>query len=52
MSKIEQLIKELCPNGVEYNNLGELGVFLGGITGKSKEDFTNGNSKFITYKNK
>ena len=51
MSKIEQLIKELCPNGVEYNNLGELGVFLGGITGKSKEDFTNGNSKFITYKN-
>ena len=51
MSKIEQLIKELCPNGEEYNNLGELGVFLGGITGKSKEDFTNGNSKFITYKN-
>mgnify|MGYP004659225699 FL=1 len=51
MSKIEELIKKLCPNGVEYKTLGELGRFYGGITGKSKEDFKDGNAKFITYKN-
>lgn len=51
MSKIEELIEKLCPNGVEYKTLGELGKFYGGITGKSKEDFKDGNAKFITYKN-
>ena len=51
MTKLEQLIKELCPNGVEYKTLGELGKFYGGLTGKSKDDFTDGNAKFITYKN-
>ncbi len=51
MSKLDELIKELCPNGVEYKTLGELGKFYGGLTGKSKDDFTNGNAKFITYKN-
>ena len=51
MSKLNRLIQELCPNGVEYRKLGEIGVFFGGLSGKSKEDFVNGNSKFITYKN-
>lgn len=51
MSKLEQLIQELCPDGVEYRKMGELGTFYGGITGKSKEDFKEGNAKFITYKN-
>ena len=51
MSKLEELTKELCPNGVEYKTLGELGEFSGGITGKSKNDFIEGNSKFITYMN-
>lgn len=51
MSKLEELIQELCPEGVEYKSLGELGKFFGGLTGKSKDDFTNGNAKFITYKN-
>lgn len=51
MSKLEELIKQLCQNGVEYKTLGELGKFYGGITGKSKEDFKDGNAKFITYKN-
>ena len=51
MSKLEELIQELCPDGVEYKKLGEIGKFYGGITGKSKEDFKDGNSKFITYKN-
>ena len=48
---IEKLIEQLCPDGVEYKALGELGSFFGGITGKSKDDFVNGNAKFITYKN-
>lgn len=51
MSRLEELIAELCPAGVEYKTLGELGSFYGGITGKSKDDFINGNAKFITYKN-
>ncbi|MFR9189982.1 MAG: restriction endonuclease subunit S, partial [Anaerotruncus massiliensis (ex Togo et al. 2019)] len=51
MSKLEELIQELCPDGVEYKALGEIGKFFGGLTGKSKEDFTDGNAKFITYKN-
>lgn len=51
MSRIEELINRLCPDGVEFKTLGELGAFYGGLTGKSKSDFTNGNAKFITYKN-
>ena len=51
MSKLDELIQELCPDGVEYKRLGEIGKFYGGITGKSKEDFVDGNAKFITYKN-
>ena len=51
MSKLEQLIKEHCPNGVPYKTLGELGIFYGGLSGKSKEDFKGGNDKFITYMN-
>ena len=51
MNKIEKLIEELCPNGVDYYELGELGKFYGGLTGKSKDDFIDGNEKFITYMN-
>lgn len=51
MSRLEELIQELCPNGVEYSTLGELGTFYGGLSGKLKEDFKNGNAKFITYMN-
>lgn len=51
MTKLEELIEKLCPDGVEYKTLGELGKFYGGLTGKSKEDFKEGNAKFITYKN-
>ena len=37
--------------GIQRRCLGEIGSFFGGISGKSKNDFINGNSKFITYKN-
>ncbi len=51
MTKLEQLIKDLCPNGVEYKTLGKLGKFYGGLTGKTKNDFKDGNADFVTYKN-
>ena len=51
MSKLKELIDQLCPDGVTFKSLGELGIFYGGLTGKSKEDFKGGNAKFITYMN-
>ncbi len=51
MSRLKELIDRLCPNGVEFKSLGDLGYFFGGLTGKSKDDFKNGNAKFITYVN-
>jgi len=41
----------MCPNGVEWKTLGEVGTFFNGVTGKSKKDFDNGNAKFISYMN-
>lgn len=36
---------------VEWKMIEKLGSFFGGLTGKTKEDFENGNAKFITYMN-
>ena len=38
-------------NEVEWKTLGEVGTFYGGLTGKNKSDFENGNASYITYKN-
>lgn len=51
MNNVEHLIQVLCPSGVTHKSLGELGKFYGGITGKSKADFIDGNAIFISYKN-
>ena len=51
MSKINDLIQELCPNGVEYKKLKEIGDTFTGLSGKSKDDFYNGNCRYITYTN-
>lgn len=51
MSKLQELIQRLCPDGVEYKKLEQIGSLYGGLTGKSKEDFIEGNAKFITYLN-
>lgn len=51
MSKINNLIKEMCPNGVRYYKLSEIGNQFNGLSGKSKKDFENGNCKYITYTN-
>ena len=36
---------------VEWKRLEDLGPYFGGLTGKTKEDFVEGNAKFITYMN-
>lgn len=51
MSHIAELIAELCPSGVQFKKLGELGVIFGGLTGKSKADFSDGNARFVSYVN-
>ena len=48
MSKIDELLKN---EKVEWKKLGEIGYFFGGLTGKTKEDFGVGNSKYVPYKN-
>ena len=51
MSNISKLIQELCPDGVEFKSLNDLGKFYGGLKSKSKNDFQNGNARYISYKN-
>ena len=51
MSKIKELIKEKCPNGVEYYKLSEISEKFTGLSGKSKADFQSGNCRYITYTN-
>ena len=51
MTKINNLIKQYCPDGVEFKTLEELGKFYTGLSGKTKKDFENGNCKYVTYKN-
>lgn len=51
MSHIDKLIAKLCAKGVEFKSLGEVGTIFGGLTGKSKADFANGNARFVSYLN-
>ena len=39
MTSIQKLMEELCPDGVEYKKLGEIGTFVRG-NGLQKKDFT------------
>ena len=48
---MENILELLKNEKVEWKKLGEIGDFYGGLTGKNKKDFENGNKKFITYKN-
>lgn len=36
---------------IHWKKMGEIGTFYGGLTGKSKEDFSDGNEAFISYMN-
>lgn len=46
MSRLDELIAELCPDGVEYVKLGEVCIFKRG-TSITKKDITNGNIPVI-----
>jgi len=48
MSVLEQLLEGV---EVEWKTLGEISEIYGGLTGKNKADFENGNAKYISYKN-
>ena len=49
MSRIDDLVAECSPGGVVFKTLDEVGSLYGGLTGKSKADFTGGNARFVTY---
>lgn len=51
MSRIKELIKEKCPNGVAFFKLSDIGYIYNGLSGKTKGDFENGNCRYITYSN-
>ncbi len=51
MSHLEELINELCPKGVEYKTLGEIGFPLSGMSAVSNKWADNGNCQFIDYMN-
>ncbi|MDF7665350.1 restriction endonuclease subunit S [Bifidobacterium sp. ESL0745] len=48
MSTINEIIEKLCPDGVEYKALGDVGTFTRG-TGIIKRDFVNEGSPCIHY---
>ena len=48
MSKLQELIREFCPDGVEYKKLGEIGTFTRG-NGLQKKDFTESGVGCIHY---
>lgn len=51
MTKINDLINEKCPNGVEYKTIESIFTLLTGMTGVSKKWTENGNCRFIDYMN-
>ncbi|WP_086228561.1 restriction endonuclease subunit S [Campylobacter sp. P0109] len=51
MSKLEELINKLCPNGVEFISLETLFKQFSGMTGVSNKWKEIGNCKFIDYMN-
>ena len=48
MSRIEELMERLCPDGVEYKKLGEIGEFIRG-NGLQKKDFVEEGFPCIHY---
>ena len=47
MSKLEELIEKLCPNGVEYYPLNSIFNNFNGMTGVSNKWREEGNCQFI-----
>ena len=51
MIKVEKLIQELCPNGVEFKKLDEVFIQFSGLTGVTNKWAEEGNCLFIDYMN-
>ncbi len=51
LNSIEALMEKLCPEGVEFKKLDQIGSTYNGLSGKNKDDFKEGNARYITYKN-
>lgn len=51
MSKINRLIKELCPNGVQYEIIDKVFKQFSGMSGVSRKWANEGNCQFIDYMN-
>lgn len=49
MNKFNTLLVQYCPYGVKFEKIGSLGYFFSGLTAKSKNDFTDGNARYISY---
>ena len=41
MSRLEELIAELCPDGVEYKTLGEIAVYISRLWHKARSSYRN-----------
>ena len=48
MNYLEKLLEGV---DVEWKPLGEISEIYGGLSGKSKSDFEDGNAQYISYKN-
>ncbi|EJC07796.1 restriction endonuclease subunit S [Helicobacter pylori] len=49
--RLKQLLQTLAPKGVEFRKLGDIGEFYGGLVGKSKKSFSQGNKFYVPYVN-
>ena len=49
MNKLEQLIQELCPHGVEYKKLGEVGINFYRGSGITKDDLSSSGTPCVRY---
>ena len=51
MSRMEDLIEQLCPSGVPFYSLLDVSRTVPGLSGKTKTDFDGGNARYVSYKN-
>ncbi|WQX83168.1 restriction endonuclease subunit S [Helicobacter pylori] len=49
--RLKTLLHTLAPKGVEFRKLGDIGEFYGGLVGKSKKSFSQGNKFYVPYIN-
>ncbi|WRB26697.1 restriction endonuclease subunit S [Helicobacter pylori] len=49
--RLKTLLQTLAPKGVGFRKLGDIGEFYGGLVGKSKKSFSQGNKFYVPYIN-